>query len=204
MKTARVNEESRAMLLSRIIFAGSLALLTACSTGGVRLTHQETDSAYDSGERAYAGAGRDLLVEIYGNPFDGDTAAFSGAVTDAMQGRNWGQRMNFTTTPGPEARLTYKVVLLFDPPVTLLAQRLCSETAEVLAGKPTRGEGINVLAAFCRGDKALTEIKGYTDSAAGPDDRVFRDLVGQVTQGLFPPNRRDDDDGKCRRLFKCK
>ena len=192
------------MLLSRILLAGSLVLLTTCSTGVVRLTHQEIDSAYDPGEKAYAGAGRDLLVEIYGNPFDSDTAAFSGAVTDAMQGRNWGQRMNFTTTPGPDARLTYKVVLLFDPPVTLLAQRLCSETTEELADRPTRGEGINVLAAFCRSDKSLTEIKGYIKSAPSQDDTAFRELVGQVTQGLFPPDRRDDDDDNCRRPFKCK
>ncbi len=191
------------MLLSRIIFAGSLVFLTTCAPGNVRLTHQETDSAYDSGEMAYAGAGRDLLVVIYGNPFDGGTAEFQNAVTGAMQGRNWGQRMNFTTTPGAGARTLYKVVLLFDPPVTLLAQRLCSETAEALAARPSRGEGISVLAAFCRGDKALTEIKGYTGSAPGHDDTAFRELVGQVTQALFPPDRRDDDDRNCRRPFRC-
>ncbi len=191
------------MLSSRMILAGSLLLLTACAPGNVRLTHQETDSAYNSGEVAYAGAGRDLLVVIYGNPFDSDTGAFQSAVTGAMQGRNWGQRMNFTTTPGPDARPLYKVVLLFSPPVDLMAQKLCSEPAGTLSAKPAPGGGINVLAAFCRGGKALTEIKGYIESAPGHDDTAFRELVGQVTQGLFPPDRRDDDDD-CRRPFKCK
>ncbi len=192
------------MPLSRMLLAGSLVFLTTCAPGNVRLTEQQTGSAYDSGEVAYAGAGRDLLVEIYGNPFDGDTGAFAGAVTDAMQGRNWGQRMNFTTTPGPDARTLYKVVLLFGPPIDLMALKLCSEPAEALAAKPTPGEGISVLAAFCRSDKSLTEIKGTIESAPGHDDPAFAELVGQVTQGLFPPRRRDDDDGKCWRLFKCK
>ena len=196
-------QEDRLMMLSRILLAGSLMFLTTCSAGGVRLTHQQTDMAYDSGEVAYAGAGRDLLVEIYGNPFDSDTAAFPKAVTDAMQGRNWGQRMNFTTTPGENARTLYKVVLLFNPPVTLLAQKLCSESAEALAARPTPGGGINVLGAFCRSDKSLTEIKGYIETASGHDDIAFRELVGQVTQGLFPPDRRDDNDNNCRVLFRC-
>lgn len=191
------------MPLSRMLLAGSLMFVAACAPGNVRLTHQETDSAYDSGEMAYAGAGRDLLVVIYGNPFDGDTAEFQNAVTGAMQGRNWGQRMNFTTTPGPEARLTYKVVLLFDPPVDLMAQKLCSEPAGALSAKPAPGGGIDVLGAFCRSDKSLTEIKGHIESAPGHDDPAFRELVGQVTQALFPPGRRDDDDD-CRRPFKCK
>lgn len=191
------------MSLSRMLLAGSLMFVAACAPGNVRLTHQETDSAYDSGEMAYAGAGRDLLVVIYGNPFDGDTAEFQNAVTGAMQGRNWGQRMNFTTTPGPEARTLYKVVLLFGPPVDLMAQKLCSEPAGALSAKPAPGGGIDVLGAFCRSDKSLTEIKGHIESAPGHDDPAFRELVGQVTQALFPPGRRDDDDD-CRRPFKCK
>ncbi len=191
------------MPLSRMLLAGSLMFVAACAPGNVRLTHQETDSAYDPGEVAYAGAGRDLLVVIYGNPFDGGTAEFQNAVTGAMQGRNWGQRMNFTTTPGAGARALYKVVLLFGPPVDLMAQKLCSEPAGALAAKPAPGGAINVLGAFCRSDKSLTEIKGTIESAPGHDDPAFRELVGQVTQALFPPGRRDDDDD-CRRPFKCK
>ena len=183
------------MPLIRILFAGTLLFVAACAPGNVRLTHKEVDSAYDSGEQAYAGAGRDLLTVVYGNPFGGDQAAFAGAVTDAMQGRNWGQRINFTTSPGADARLTYKVVLLFDPPATLLGQHLCSESAETLASGPKPGEGIGVLAAFCRGDKALTEIMGYISSASGPEDAAFRELAGQVTLGLFPPDGQDDDCG---------
>lgn len=192
------------MLLSRILLAGSLVLLTTCAPGNVRLTHQDTSPNYNTLVAARAGAETALLVEIYGNPFGGDTGALANAVTDSMQGRNWGQRMTFTATPGPDTRRQYKVVLLFDPPIDLLAMKLCSEPAEALAAKPTPGKGINVLGAFCRSGKSLSEIKGYIKSAAGHDDPAFRELIGQVTQALFPPNRRDDNDDGCLFLFRCK
>ncbi len=163
----------------------------ACAAGGVRLTQQNIAPTYAPGEFAYVAAGRDLRVVVAGNPFGGDHAAFEGAVTDAMQGRHWGQRTNFTTTPGPSAHARYRVVLLFDPPRSLNGARLCRENPATLPSDST-GEGIVLFAAFCRGKRSRTEIKGYISGAAGPGDPAFRELLGQVTNGLFPPDRGTD------------
>lgn len=165
--------------------------VAACAAGNVRLTQQEIAPSYSPGEFAYAGAGRDMRVVIVGNPFGGDTAAFEKAVTGAMQGQHWGQRTNFTTTPGASAQTRYRVVLLFDPPRALSGGRLCREAPSALPSE-SAGEGIVLFAAFCRGKRTRTEIKGRISSATGPDDPGFRELVGQVTNGLFPPDRGID------------
>ncbi|MCK5274808.1 MAG: hypothetical protein KAR37_09195 [Alphaproteobacteria bacterium] len=178
------------MPIRHCLLAAAL-VVAACAAGGVRLTQQEIAPTYSPGEFAYAGAGRDMRVVVVGNPFGGDRAAFESAVTDAMQGRHWGQRTNFTTTPGPSAYARYRVVLLFDPPRSLNGARLCREDPSALPSEST-GEGIVLFAAFCRGKRTRTEIKGLILSAAGPDDPAFRELVGQVTNGLFPPDRGID------------
>jgi hypothetical protein len=50
----------------------------------------------------------------------------------------------------------------------------------------------------------LTQIRGRIAEATGPDDPAFRELVGQVTNGLFPPNRgRERDDDGCPLWMKC-
>jgi hypothetical protein len=178
------------MRIHHTLFAAALAV-TACTAGGVRLTQQEIAPTYSPGEFAYAGAGRDLRVVVVGNPFGGNRADFERAVTDAMRGQHWGQRTNFTTVPGPSARDRYRVVLLFDPPRSLNGARLCHDDPSTLPSQPT-ADGIVLFAAFCRGKRSRTEIKGYISSASGQADPVFRSLVGQVTNGLFPPDRGID------------
>jgi hypothetical protein len=85
------------------------------------------------------------------------------------------------------------VVLLFNPPRALNSARLCREVASALPSEST-GEGIVLFAAYRRGKRLRTEIKGRISSATGPDDPGFRELVGQVTNGLFPPDRGIDRD----------
>lgn len=175
------------MKLTNLSFA-FLILIAACAPSGIRLTQLDISPTYDPGEFARAAAGRDLHVVIVGNPFGGDQAAFGTAVTDAMQGRHWGQPTNFTTTPGAEAHLTYRVVLVFDPPRGMNAARQCREEALAVQTIPT-GDEINLSGAFCRGRNPMTRIWGRVSGAAGPQDPGFRELVGQVTNGLFPPER---------------
>ena len=80
----------------------------------------------------YAAGGRDLTVEAIGNPFAGrgiDDQEFPDLVTMLMQGRNLGQTTHFTTTPGPTARSSYKVVVVFDPVEPATYRSLCEGEA---------------------------------------------------------------------------
>lgn len=184
------------LIVTAILFATS-----ACG-GNVRLTQQEISPVYRAGEFAYAGAGRDLRVVVAGAPFGGNRVEFDKAVTGYMQGNHWGQATNFTTTPGETVRDSYHVVMLFNPPKTFPGMKLCREKPADLPSE-ARDDGVVLFAAFCRRNESLTEIKGYIGSAGGPADPNFGDLVAAVTQGLFPPKHRFDDDRGCRRLIGC-
>lgn len=185
------------------LIAPVLLFAANCAAGTVRLTQQEVSPVYTANEFAYAGAGRDLRVAVVGKPFGGEAAKFDKAVTDYMQGNHWGQPTNFTTAPGDSARESYHVVMLFNPPKTFPGIRLCREDP---ANLPTeaKADGVTLFAAFCRRNESLTEIKGYIETAQGPADPAFGDLVAAVTNGLFPPKRRFDDDRDCRRWLRCR
>ncbi|MBE9553044.1 MAG: hypothetical protein IMF05_06250 [Proteobacteria bacterium] len=180
-----------------------LGILVGACGGNVRLTQHEISPVYKASEFAYAGAGRDLRVVVAGNPFSGDHAEFEHAVTGYMQGNHWGQATNFTTTPGESARENYHVVMLFNPPKTFPGMKLCREKPADLPSE-ARDDGVVLFAAFCRRNESLTEIKGDIGAASGPADPNFGDLVAAVTQGLFPPRHRFDDDHGCRRKIRCR
>ncbi len=179
------------------------ALLLAACGPPVRLTQQAVSPSYTAGEFAYAAGGRDLQVVVAGTPFGGDPATFARAVTDAMQGRHWGPATVFTAAPGPSAQPAYSVVMLFDPPPTLTGGRLCRGDPSALPVAPA-ADRLTLLAAFCRSGRSLTELRGSIPAVSGPDDPIFAELVGQVTNGLFPPRRRLESDPGCPPWMRCR
>jgi hypothetical protein len=179
-----------------------LAVLVGACAGNVRLTQQEISPVYTLNEFSYAGSGGDLRVDVVGNPFHGSQQAFDRTVTSYMQGSHWGPSTHFTTTPNSSAREAYRIIMLFDPSPSLPGIRLCREEPQDL---PTQSEDSKIVlfSAFCRGNDSLTEIKGQIESASGPDDPKFRDLVASVTNGLFPPRHRFEDNRDCWYWWRC-
>ncbi len=177
-------------MLKRVVFAGVvLAVLGACGDQVVRVRGQTTGGSYNSGEFGYAAGGRDLHVVVVGNPFGGDQATFERAVTDTMQGRSVRQETNFTTSPGPSARREYRVVMVFNPQGNILGDKACQGDPKSLPTAAGEGMAVVLVAAFCRSDQSLTQVRGDIGAATGPDDPVFGELVGQSTQALFPNKR---------------
>lgn len=168
-------------------------LAVACAGAVVRLSQQEVSPSYKAGEFGYAGARGAIRVIVAGDAMDADPAALAKAVTNAMQGRHWGPRTNFTTQDHPGIRPSYRVVMMFNPAPTMVGMRLCREDPATLPMVPAKGE-IVLFSAFCRGGESLTEIKGRIAGAASLDNPGFAELVGQVTHALFPPERRFEGD----------
>ena len=124
---------------------------------------------------------------------EADPSALGRAVTDAMQGRHWGPRTEFTAQDHPGIRPSYRVVMMFNPAPTMVGMRLCREDPQTLSVvRPDAG--IVLFSAFCRGGETMTEIKGRIGGASGPANPGFAELVAQVTRSLFPPERRFEGD----------
>ncbi len=164
-------------------------LAVSCGGAIVRLTQQEVSPSYNAGEFGYAGARGAIRVIVAGDGLGADVASLGNAVTDAMRGRHWGPRTNFTTQDHPGIRPSYRVIMMFNPAPTMVGMRLCREDPAKLPVVPAT-QRIVLFSAFCRGGESMTEIKGRIAGATGLDNPGFTELVGQVTHALFPPDRR--------------
>ena len=187
MPDTRAEREKMRNLVLSLSFA--LVLVLGGCAGGVS-TVASSISQYSFDEFVLASDGRDTIVVVRGNPFEIDQKTFEKAVTDAMQGQNFGPRTNFTTAPTENAKKEFKVVILFNGSETVLADNLCK--APQMYGSQYGAKGLHVTAAYCWEDESLTEVDGWAGAVAGADSPVFASLIGQITLELF--STRDDDD----------
>lgn len=175
-----------------------LLVLGGCA--GAVSTVASTSPLYSFGEFVLASDGRDTIVVVRGNPFEMDQKAFEKAVTDAMQGQNYGPRTNFTTGPTENAKKEFKVVILFNGSQTVLADNLCKAPEKY--GSRKGAKGLHVTATYCWEDESLTEVDGWAGAVAGADSPVFASLLAQTTLDLFPTRNEDDlhdDDDRDRK-----
>ncbi|MGE0651731.1 MAG: hypothetical protein AB7P12_08285 [Alphaproteobacteria bacterium] len=124
---------------------------------------------------------RDGRVVIKGDPFGMGAEAFAQAVTKLIPNKRRGGVTHFTTTPGPNADKTARLVLLFN--VRASGDICRMETFEPVTSPS--GE-IRLDAAWCPGPSAHSFATGYLSSASGVADRGFRALVEETATELFP------------------
>ncbi len=169
--------------------------LAGCAGGGALVHHVTVDDAYSTQEIGYAAAGSELLVEIAGNPFAVDDAAFGAGVTEALQGAGFGPAVRFTTEAAAVTRPEYRLRLWFNGPATGSAATFCRDRPAIA---PSPGApGIRLLAGFCRGERALTYASAETAGAAGPGDPAFRAFLRQVATLILPANQGPNDADRC-------
>ena len=123
------------------------------------------------------------------NPFGISQTALEQVVVGSIQNKITFMQTNFTTTPGPSARLQYRVVFMFDPPVNISGAALCDPASPL--PQPTAQPGATVvLGAYCLHDRRVTEARGTT-ATAGPGDPRFEALFTQLIRTVLPNSRRN-------------
>ena len=181
-------------------------LLSACagSLGGVVLTHNYIGYSYYGAELEYAAAKGGMptgmlasaATAVVGNPFGVEKASFDRAVTDAMYRKNPGIAVKFSTEIDDPQRWLYRVVMYFDPPIGISGNTACNPEAS-LQSVPEKGNRLVLLAALCRGNKSLTEIRGTTTRGSSADDPNFRSMITQVMFNMLP-TRNPNHNNECR------
>lgn len=173
-----------------IISFALLAFLCGCTGSTVYTTYY--DSLYSPDEVTLAAANNPALAVIRANPFAADRD--NAAVLAAMQGVNFGPRLLFAQTPRAGDRYGYKVILDFGAPS--FGGAPCSLGPTPSAPRPT-AERMDIYAAFCIGDRLLSEVGGSVGGVTGPDDPRLRRLIADLLVALTPPYdpKRIGDDG---------
>ena len=180
-----------------ILAAASYALIGCALLNANRISHSTVDPAYQLNEVFYAGSAGAMRTVVTGDPFGVGRERFDEAVTDAMYGHHFGPDMEFVTEPADDLNRHYKVVMMFDAPLSMGGRAICGANSGVQTAAatempaPAPDQPVHVVAAFCRDDHPLTELAGVMIRTT-VDDPAFRDFVGDVTMQLFPASNQED------------
>lgn len=175
----------------RLLVAFGALVLAGCAVSGpTRISYIAVDPGYRLNEFVFAGATGALRTVVTGDPFLVGRERFSQAVSQAMYGHHFGPAVEFATNPDVEVNGSYKVVMMFDAPLSAGEATVChapavQPAAATTSAQPSPDQPVYVVAAFCQGNRALTNLAGVM-ARSGIDDPAFRDFIAQVTIRLFP------------------
>ena len=186
------------MRFAPFALAASVLVVSACAASGVSTVGQ-VSPWFRTSDNARALNDRDVFVIVQGGGYGVDQAAFRQAVLDGMHHYRSGMNTRFTATPTTDYNSDYKVVMLFNGPITAQAGQLCSRPEQFGAITPMINGETHVLAAFCQYDSPLTEVSGRAVGVTSLNDPRFRSLLQQTMTDLFPTSDerpdRDSDSG---------
>ena len=167
------------------LWAGAVTGLALVSACGAELSQSFVHRSGVPSAFSYGAGGRDILTVILGNPFAMPKAETDEAVIDSIQGMNSGPATHFTTRQSENARAPYRIVILFDPPKTLVWRDLCGEAA-ALASEARDGR-LHASIAFCVNESLYAHVDSSIPSTGSPDDPAFRKMMGRAAYLLIPP-----------------
>ncbi|NIA72122.1 hypothetical protein HBA54_26380 [Pelagibius litoralis] len=130
-----------------------------------------------------------LHLEIHGQAFAASPALealIAGTMEKAIQTR----RLRVATEPSEAEDPRFKLLLLFNAPASTEVLALCKNQPD---GGEARSDGrIEVLAAFCNGERLVSAVQGWVEEAEAPDSDRFQQLIRQVARDLFSPRRKGE------------
>ncbi len=182
----------RLVIVSLLLGASAL---TACGGQFSKTNTARVSPGYSAGEFHYVAGNRSMWVVINGNPFRFHDKYVSDQIARrAMRGAHYGPRVNFVAYRPDGPSRDYRVVLFYFAPRSFSGSMLSSGQRRPRPDRPADANFITVLAAYCRGDERLTEVRSTT-LAFRPNDPRFIEMIQRVTRALFPrdePSRRND------------
>ncbi len=177
------------MLASRLLsLAAGLVVLTACTAGTV-IYPTYIQPSYEPDVLNSVAAYGGVKVHVVGNPFGAEQAVVDRGIADAMNGSNFGPRLNFT--PADVERSPYRFVVLFNPAENANQAQVCADPDQP---RHSASQGVKLLMAFCNGSNRISSTVATGQPASGVEDPAFRSLLRNVTTLLVPPRREDQGD----------
>lgn len=166
-------------------------LLGACSvarTGVVSGT--DFTPNYDFSEFYAVSNHRTFLAVVAGNPFPAlPPEEMRQRLLPVMQANRPPSDLTFTyAAPAERPHPFYRVVLVFDPAIDLMASSVCAGQIRLL---PKPSGLFNLFAVYCRNDEALAQTTTKTPASTPEDPRVATALKAVFLE-LFNPFRRPD------------
>jgi hypothetical protein len=185
------------MIARGVIAMCVAAALAACSagagTGGIVTTYTDYDTLYQPSLYYYAADGRDVQVNVFGNPTPVPSEAWNLTVTDAMNRSSWVSTGHFTTTPDGSERGNFHFGLVFGATSTMSGKTACTGDVDLGALGPVDGRTA-IVGAFCNNTRVVTTARVTVNAISSPDAPQLQPAMDQMLVKLLPrqdPNRPD-------------
>lgn len=174
-----------------VLVAVSAATLAGCS--GVIINAPTHNPSYVMGDEDYAARNGAIRVEVAGDMLGVPRDQFANRVVSEMRAGYYRKdKTMFSAQASQETDPRYKIVMMFSPAPPVSPNDLCLGTNLQTAPRQP-GDSLTLLASFCSGTLAISEVRGRVGHVAGVQDPNFASLVREVIGYLFPrdDNRRD-------------
>ncbi|MBM3524208.1 MAG: hypothetical protein FJX57_14735 [Alphaproteobacteria bacterium] len=124
-----------------------------------------------------------MLVETVGTPFGGG-ASLDGATVARHVGAAFSiPTLRFTTDRAAAPQSGYRLVWVFDPPVSFTLETICA--GPVQSGVVRKAETVHVTAAYCHDTKLYAVASGSVRRPRNADDKGWQQLVKQIARHLI-------------------
>jgi hypothetical protein len=166
-------------LLAAFTASAVLPLMgNAATLGGTNYAIQ-----YEYRDFYIAADNKPFRVELLGNPFPGmSPEEFARRLLPVMQANKPPPRLTFTyDAPAEQQHPDYRLMLVFDAANDLGSDSVCKGAKRF---KPGVSGQVNVFAVYCRNDQALSEVTGWTNTAA-PDEAAMGELMKDLFNVVF-------------------
>ncbi|MGQ0675071.1 MAG: hypothetical protein ACT4N4_03150 [Rhodospirillales bacterium] len=131
--------------------------------------------------------GRDLPAVIVGNPFPVTPDITAQAVSQGMRDGRPGPGLPLEQSAVAPLRVIWQL-----GGGTRTGNAICDRRMPLTA-LGAGGASMNVVATFCRGESAMTQVYGSADGVSDPRDPKFIKFINQMTVNLFPPHNPDNN-----------
>ena len=172
-----------------------LPLLAGAPAQAYTIRSADIIGSYDPTEVGHgARRGRDLPALVVGNPFPVAPEITAQAVSQGMRDGRGGPAMSLAEIAVAPMRVIWQLA-----GGTRTGSTICDRRGPLPAAGPHAGN-VNVVATYCRGDSAMTQVIASIDKISDPRDPEFINFINQITTNLFPPrNPEQNGDHNWRR-----
>ena len=161
----------------------SFAILASCSDRSSTLA--KNTFLYDP-TIVWQATRHGFQVVIRGTPFASTPAESNQRIVEALKLPTRFEPAPFILRENATVRSDYRLVLVFDPaPPELGFQDACGDLAKVALLAPS-ADIVTLSAAFCIGNRSITEVTAYGAPARDSSDLAFRTSLNQAIEDLLP------------------
>lgn len=165
--------------------AALVALAIAAPAQAYTIKSADIIGSYTPEDAGYgANRGRDLPAIILGNPFQVPPDVTAQAVSQGMRNGRGGPAMSVQQAAVAPQRVIWQL-----DGGTRTGAQICDRRNPLPAY--AGAASVQVVATYCRGDSAMTQVHGSIDGIANPQDPEFVNFIRQMTVNLFPPFNPD-------------